>query len=455
MKSKLKVFLIILCMMAGLSGIIGQPARAEAVHKYKICVNKQMNCVTIYERDDEGEYTKPVKAFICSTGYATPIGDFKIEIQYRWKELIHGAWGQYCSRVTWDGIIIHSVWYYGQNPAAQSTSRFNMLGTTCSNGCINLTTKDCKWIYDHCDVGTPIHIYNSSNPGPLGKPTMLKVPQAANDRGYDPTDIWTPGNPYIEKHPVLKGVKKHTVQYGADYNVMDGILAKNTTGQDSLKLVQTIIRLDGKIVKKVNTKKPGIYHVKYKLVDEIGRKIVKEADITVVDHVKPEFKRVKDRTVSFGTKITDELVLEKVMAKWHKEDLTDQIEVTIEQKSESKYKVVYRVTAPNGKSAKAVCHYLVQESPVRFEGVEDKSFEQYVFPDSAVVSEGVKVYAEDTDITDQLKVSVVEQQNGEVIVYEVTYTVEYDGQTYKESALFTMPKQSGGVVSDSGIQVSP
>lgn len=443
MKGKLRIVLLVLCIMAGVLGAAGQASNAAAAHKYKICINKQMNCVTIYEKDEEGAYTKPVKAFICSTGYATPLGDFEIEIQYRWKELIHNAWGQYCSRVTWDGIIIHSVWYYGKDPSAQSTSRFNMLGTTCSSGCINLTTKDCKWIYDHCDVGTPIHIYNSENPGSLGKPTMLKVPQAANDRGYDPTDIWTPQNPYIKKQPTLRGVKNRKISYGSDYQVMDGITAKNTTGQDAAKLVETEIRFDGKVVKKLNTKKAGVYTVKYKLVDEIGRKVVKKAKITVVDRVKPVLKRVKDRTVPYGTDITEALVLEKVAAKWHKEDLTDKITVTIEQKAEDRYRVVYRVTAPNGKSAKAVCRYYIDEPEVYFEGAADRSFETYTILDETVLLEGVSAYTQEEELTDQIRTVVKQQENAEKLVYEVTYQVEYDGVLYTKTVTFTMPQKEG------------
>ena len=56
-------------------------------------------------------------------------------------------------------------------------------------GCVRLTVKDAKWIYENCPIGTQVEFYSSSNPGPLGKPTTRKISGApANVRGWDPTD---------------------------------------------------------------------------------------------------------------------------------------------------------------------------------------------------------------------------------------------------------------------------
>ena len=39
---------------------------------YYIKVNLEQNVVTIYSKDEDGEYTIPVRAMVCSTGKATP-----------------------------------------------------------------------------------------------------------------------------------------------------------------------------------------------------------------------------------------------------------------------------------------------------------------------------------------------------------------------------------------------
>ena len=145
---------------------------------YKIKVNKQMNCITIYKGN------VPVKAMVCSTGYITPVGTFDLKQKWRWKELIHDVYGQYSCHITGD-FLFHSVPYDDPNIYTLLTSDYNKLGQTASAGCIRLTTIDAKWMYDNCPTGTIVEIYNSEDPGPLGKPTAQKIPPGQT---WDPTD---------------------------------------------------------------------------------------------------------------------------------------------------------------------------------------------------------------------------------------------------------------------------
>ena len=72
---------------------------------------------------------------------------------------------------------------------------FNLLGTVVSLGCIRLAVVDVKWIYDNCPLGTPVIIYDSEDPGPMGKPgTIYTDPTDTEKRGWDPTDP-DPANP--------------------------------------------------------------------------------------------------------------------------------------------------------------------------------------------------------------------------------------------------------------------
>ena len=85
------------------------------------------------------------------------------------------SYGQYCSRIH-GGILFHSVWYYRNgDPSSMSAKEYNKLGTTASHGCVRLMVADAKWIYDNVPSGSKVIIYNSSNPGPLGKPKALKI----------------------------------------------------------------------------------------------------------------------------------------------------------------------------------------------------------------------------------------------------------------------------------------
>lgn len=159
-------------------GIIGKQS------SYRIKVNKQANTVTVYAKDGDKGYTIPVKAFVCSTGSATPLGTFNTPNKYRWHTLDHGVEGQWCTRIT-GGILFHSVWYYSRSKTDLTTVQYNKLGTTASAGCCRLTCAAAKWIYDNCSLGTQVTIYNSSDPGPLGKPTADKLPSWHT---WDPTD---------------------------------------------------------------------------------------------------------------------------------------------------------------------------------------------------------------------------------------------------------------------------
>lgn len=151
---------------------------------YWIKINKEACCITIYASDGDG-YNIPVRRCICSPGYPTPIGTFYSISRYRWHELMGPCWGQWCSGIYAD-FLFHSVMYKSYNNNKNlNTSAYNKLGNIASHGCVRLQAKDAKWIYDNCHVGTKITIYNSSDPGPLGKP---KAPKLKGSHTWDPTD---------------------------------------------------------------------------------------------------------------------------------------------------------------------------------------------------------------------------------------------------------------------------
>lgn len=168
-------------------------------YKYYIKVNYTAQVVTVYSADSEGNYTVPVKAFICSTGSATPTsGVYNSTTKYRWHTLNGGVYGQYCTRIT-GSILFHSVPYsvYG-DAGSLKTSYYDKLGTYASSGCVRLTVEGAKWIYDNCAYGTPVEFYSSSDPGPLGKPSAMKISDAEGDlKNWDPTDPAS-DNPWIE-----------------------------------------------------------------------------------------------------------------------------------------------------------------------------------------------------------------------------------------------------------------
>ena len=178
-------------------GCITTAAAAKNQLLYSIMVNRKMNTVTVYTLDEEGEYTVPYKAMICSTGrpgHTTPLGSFSVTGSKReWCLMVDGTYGQYTTQF-YGSYLFHSICYTDPDSSTMIPEEYNMLGSAVSRGCVRLQTEDAKWIYDNCAAGTRVTIYDSDDPGPLGKPERL-VDAVSEDCGWDPTDP-RPENPW-------------------------------------------------------------------------------------------------------------------------------------------------------------------------------------------------------------------------------------------------------------------
>lgn len=274
---------------------------APDVMPYYIKVNKQMNTVTIYEAGKKGKYKKAVKAMVCSAGRDTPLGVFKTSNKYYWKAMIHDVWAQYATRIT-GKILFHSVPYDTHEKDTLVTSYYNQLGGTASAGCIRLSVEDAKWLIENCPAGTTVEIYNSSDPGPLGKPTPIRIP--ANCR-WDPTDPDN-RNPWKSDKTAIIGVKDKTVERGTRINVYDGIMAfdKHAGNMTSNGL---------KASKTPDTSKPGKYEVTYSFKPSKGKKIKEKAVFTVVDTQAPKISGLPSTYyVKDASKITEKYILNKI-----------------------------------------------------------------------------------------------------------------------------------------------
>lgn len=292
MKTRSKIVRLCAFVLAALMLFtsIGTPTEsyAAAKHPYYIKINRKQNCVTVYKQDDKGKYTIPVKAMACSVGVnnATPTGTFAISNQYRWHTLMGNVYGQYCSRIV-GGVLFHSVYYSATDPSTLAYNSYNRLGSAASHGCVRLNVADAKWIYDNCSSGTKVQIYDGNDPGPLGKPTPVRINTSSSYRGWDPTDP-DPKNPWSKMGPTISGVKNLTVERLAKKpDLKKGITAMDYKG----KMLK--IKLTGKL----NMKKSGKYTITYKTTDSLSRTATVKRVITVKDTKKPTVK-LKKKTVS-------------------------------------------------------------------------------------------------------------------------------------------------------------
>lgn len=238
---------------------------------YSIKVNRQMNCVTVYTYDSNGKYTIPVRAMVCSCGLnnGTILGEFKIYFQNEWNGLLNNVYGHYVSGIS-GNYLFHSVPYYTTNENRLETEEYNKLGSDGSLGCVRLAVADSRWVYENCPVGTPVTIYDDSNPGPLGKPEAIRITDLQN--GWDPTDD-NKNNPYLNKTPQINGVSDITINVGDDFDVLKGVSALDTCGNDVTdKMVVT-----GNVI----SSKAGEYKVTYEVEDAMHRTARADIVITV------------------------------------------------------------------------------------------------------------------------------------------------------------------------------
>lgn len=424
--------IVILSIASLLIGFFTNAVQAEAKvdYPYYIKVNKQQNVVTVYSKDEKGNYTVPVRAMICSVGADTPIGIFKTPVKYRWKLLMGDVWGQYSTRIV-KGILFHSVWYYKMDASTLSATQYNKLGTTASHGCVRLTVEDAKWIYDNCPIGTTVEIYNAKDPGALGKPVAAKLPVGT---GWDPTDI-NPNNPYNKKGPVITGVKSQSVEWGSKVDLYQGIKAVSTTGTDITKEI--------KAVGKIDTKTAGKYIVTYSIKDLLGKETTKSATITVKQSKQsPVIKGVADKIESKDTIINRAYALKGVTAYLSVKKLpTKDIKVTIAKADDGSYNLTYSVKAENKKTTKAVATvYVDAEAPV-LTGVTHRTItkEQLLAGKKEIIKlakEGVSVSDDYTTLTNKdIKITVEPIEDYAYFVhYEVT---DKYGNVAKETVQYT------------------
>ena len=132
----------------------------EYVFPYKIVVDISKQRVYVGKWTGAG-YTKLVKTMKCSTGKdgtPTPTGTYQAlgrgsgEWYYFKDYNCYAKWGY----VIVGGILFHSVTFNSAKQLNKSSVR--NLGHKASHGCVRLSIKNAKWIYDHCPSGTTVVI---------------------------------------------------------------------------------------------------------------------------------------------------------------------------------------------------------------------------------------------------------------------------------------------------------
>lgn len=167
-------------LMAIITVLVSLPASAFArdemkntdPDKYYVLLDVRNQFVTVYEKDDQGEYSKVVRRFLCTTGKTkpsgegeenkatpTPAGRFRIGAKERFGKFaaFGGEYARYWTQVV-RGIYFHSIMFGDRTVNSLKGSPFRNLGRNTSHGCIRLYVEDAKWIYYYCPAGTLVNV---------------------------------------------------------------------------------------------------------------------------------------------------------------------------------------------------------------------------------------------------------------------------------------------------------
>lgn len=184
-----------------------------SLNRLFIELNRAAGVTTVYAYDTETRsYCIPVKAFAVSVGRNissnstskgltlkssfTPLGTYSVcsngvAVKYSLKPMhepdgstVYARWATHIV----GNVYFHAVAVGSRSHNALNYKSYNKLGSPASAGCIRMTVADAKWIYDHAGTGTGVKIVKGSakTPGPLGKPSTIKI--KSSKVKYDPTD---------------------------------------------------------------------------------------------------------------------------------------------------------------------------------------------------------------------------------------------------------------------------
>lgn len=142
-----------------------KPTATPAPAKYCLMVDVTNQITRCYTYDEDGEYTVLVREMICSTGTRenpTPLGTAIMpKTRARWGYFpTWDSHAQYLTRID-RANAFHSVLYSQPDEMSLVVSSFEKLGTRQSHGCVRLLVSDARWIYENCQAGTIITVYES------------------------------------------------------------------------------------------------------------------------------------------------------------------------------------------------------------------------------------------------------------------------------------------------------
>ena len=277
--------------------------KADDKFTFEIVINKKKHAL-IVNKKYKGKDPECFKVMKCNIGSDAKPGKYKIKDKYSWTqtgdlEKTKGStathpgkdkigfstyfggkndayWSQYTCRYD-DNLWIGSVYYKEPYKYYMLKESYTKLGKyKLDGGCIQLCSRDAKWIYKNCDAGTKVTIEKGKKSDKLPM-KYEEIPEIYKRCGWDPTDS-SKQNPYkkAQNGQLVVNENKVIVERGSSIDYLANVLLLSSKGKDITGKVKyeetTSAAEDEHVVTYSYKKKDGTKlkaKVKYKIVDSI------------------------------------------------------------------------------------------------------------------------------------------------------------------------------------------
>lgn len=177
--------------------------------RFYIVLDVKSQIVFVYEKDENGEYTRLVRCFLCSSGRTepenpedpedkgtpTPTGVWRMGARERFGKFaaFGGEYARYWTQIV-GGNYFHSIMFGKREVTALKSGAFGRLGNAVSHGCVRLYVEDAKWLYYYACPGTRVEVTtNGGKHGDLKKAlrcTMVFADyKAFQEKFYDEPEL--------------------------------------------------------------------------------------------------------------------------------------------------------------------------------------------------------------------------------------------------------------------------
>ena len=151
--------------LVGDDGLRSYPEGYPEADTYKIIVDIANQVTMVYKKDDNGEYTVPVRYMLCSTGLEdrTPVGTFSMDsYRVRFSVFVRdGRCGQYWTQIR-GAIYFHTTLYSEEDASTYLEETTAELGSKASHGCVRLCVPDARFMWYNIAPGTECVIREGS-----------------------------------------------------------------------------------------------------------------------------------------------------------------------------------------------------------------------------------------------------------------------------------------------------